>query len=175
MADALTPKQQRFVEEYLIDANATKAAQRAGYSKATAYAQGQRLLKNVEVAAALKEAMEDRGRRTQVTADKVLAELARIGFSNVEHFSAGDTGLSLAEGAPADAMRAVSSVKRRVVTRSTDDGEEVDVTVEFRLWDKVSALEKMAKHLGILTDRVEHGATGDLIAVVLAAAKRDAA
>ncbi len=57
---SLTPKQARFVEEYLIDLNATAAAKRAGYSERTAYAQGQRLLKNVEIAAAIQKAQKAR-------------------------------------------------------------------------------------------------------------------
>ncbi len=63
---SLTPKQARFVEEYLIDLNATAAAKRAGYSERTAYAQGQRLLKHVEIAAAIRKAQEARSERASM-------------------------------------------------------------------------------------------------------------
>ena len=71
---ALTPKQAAFVAEYLIDLNATQAATRAGYSAKTAYAAGERLLKHVEVAAAIKAAMVARSERTEIKADRVITE-----------------------------------------------------------------------------------------------------
>ena len=72
---SLTPKQERFVAEYLIDLNATQAAIRAGYSEKTAYSQGQRLLKNVEVAAAIQKALAERSERTKITQDYVLTSI----------------------------------------------------------------------------------------------------
>jgi phage terminase small subunit len=74
----LTHKQARFVEEYLVDLNATQAAIRCGYSPKTAYSQGQRLLKDVEVATAVAEGMAERSKRTEITADNVLRELWAI-------------------------------------------------------------------------------------------------
>ena len=71
----LTPKQQRFVDEYLVDLNATQAAIRAGYSAKTAGSIGQRLLKKVEIQAELAAAMAARGERTEITADYVLRRL----------------------------------------------------------------------------------------------------
>ena len=68
----MTPKQKTFVDEYLIDLNATQAAIRAGYSEATARSQGQRLLTNVDVAKAIQVAMDERSDRTEITADYVL-------------------------------------------------------------------------------------------------------
>lgn len=75
---ALTPKQARFVDEYLIDLNATQAAIRAGFSEKTAYSQGQRLLKNVEVQAAIAARQAERANRTEITQDRVLAELWKM-------------------------------------------------------------------------------------------------
>lgn len=80
---ALTPKKARFVEEYLVDLNATQAAIRAGYSTKTAYSQGQRLLKDVEVAAAIQAAQAKRSEKTGITAARVIEELAKIGFSDI--------------------------------------------------------------------------------------------
>jgi phage terminase small subunit len=68
----LTPKQQRFVDEYLIDLNATQAAIRAGYSKATAGSIGDENLKKPEIAAAIAERMRARAQRTEITQDMVL-------------------------------------------------------------------------------------------------------
>jgi phage terminase small subunit len=74
---SLTPKQARFVEEYLVDLNATQAAIRAGYSPKTAYSQGERLLKNVEVHRAIQEAQEARSERTGITQDEVIRGLKK--------------------------------------------------------------------------------------------------
>lgn len=71
----LTPKQAAFAREYLVDLNATQAAIRAGYSEKTAYSQGQRLLKNAEVQAAIAKAQAQRAKRLQLTADDVLKGL----------------------------------------------------------------------------------------------------
>ncbi len=81
---SLTPKQARFVEEYLIDLNATAAAKRAGYSERTAYAQGQRLLKHVEIAAAIQEAQEARSERTRIDQDWVIDRLVGVYEASME-------------------------------------------------------------------------------------------
>ena len=72
---ALTPKQQRFVEEYLIDLNATQAAIRAGYSEKNADKIGSQLLGKTRVAASIRDAQEKRTRRTEITADYVLTTI----------------------------------------------------------------------------------------------------
>ena len=79
---SLNPKQQRFIDEYLIDLNATQAAIRAGYSQKTAGQQGERLLKNVEIQAALSERMNDRQKRTEITQDMVLQRWWQIATAN---------------------------------------------------------------------------------------------
>jgi phage terminase small subunit len=77
VANIITPKQKRFVEEYLVDLNATQAAIRAGYSARTAEQQGPRLLGNVEIAAAVQTAQEARSQRLRLTQDDVLRGLHR--------------------------------------------------------------------------------------------------
>lgn len=74
----LTPKQQRFVEEYLIDLNASAAARRAGYSARTAEQQGPRLLGNVEIAAAICEQRARLAERTGRTVAAVMADIGRV-------------------------------------------------------------------------------------------------
>jgi phage terminase small subunit len=75
---ALTARQETFVGEYLKDLNGTQAAIRAGYSEDTATQQASRLLTNVKVAAAVREAMDDRAQRTQITQDDVLTGIRDI-------------------------------------------------------------------------------------------------
>ena len=74
----MTPKQAAFVDEYLIDLNATQAAIRAGYSEKTAEFQASRLLKNVKIEKMLSIRMKARERRTAITHDKVLEDIERI-------------------------------------------------------------------------------------------------
>ena len=73
----LTPKQQRFVEEYLIDLNATQAAIRAGYSEKTAQEQSSRLLSNVMVQEAVQKAKNKLSERTELTVDMVVNGLLK--------------------------------------------------------------------------------------------------
>ncbi len=75
---ALTPKQARFVQEYLVDLNATQAAVRAGYSERTACEQGARLLANVKVREAIQAAEKKRQERTEITQDYVIGKLVEI-------------------------------------------------------------------------------------------------
>lgn len=146
----LTPKQQRFVEEYLIDLNATQAAVRAGYSEKTAYSIGEENLKKPVIAKEIERALNERSKRTEITADMVLAELARIGFSNMAHYAKWNPdGVTLtdSDNLTDDAARCVAEVSQTV----TAEGG----TVKFKLHDKVSALEKLGRHLGMFTEKVE--------------------
>lgn len=79
---ALTARQQAFVAEYLIDLNATKAAERAGYSKKTAGKQGTQLLAKPSISEAIEEAKKARQRRTEITQDKVIEEIAKYAFKD---------------------------------------------------------------------------------------------
>ena len=82
----LNDKQKQFCKEYLVDLNATQAAIRARYAEKTAYSQGQRLLKNVEAQEYIRELMQKREQRTEITADKVLEEYAKLGFSDITDY-----------------------------------------------------------------------------------------
>ena len=89
----MNDKQKRFCEEYLIDLNATQAAVRAGYAQKTAYSQGQRLLKDVEIAETITKLKSMQSKRTGITADRVLEELSKLGFAPIddcESFKASD-------------------------------------------------------------------------------------
>ena len=82
-------KQARFVEEYLVDLNGKQAAIRAGYSAKAAEVQASRLLNFAKVRIAITAAMRARSRRTAISADRVLLELAAIAFSNIFDFIMG--------------------------------------------------------------------------------------
>lgn len=145
----MTPKQQRFVDEYLIDLNATQAAIRAGYSVKAAPQEASRLLTNVKVKAAIEAAMAARAERTEITQDTVLQELARIGFSDMRKFATwGPDGVRLVESEDLDdAARCVAEVSQTV---SKEGG-----SIKFKLHDKPGALIQIGKHLGLFAEKVD--------------------
>jgi phage terminase small subunit len=168
---ALSLLQQRFVEEYLVDLNASAAYQRAGY-KARGHAaetNAARLLRNAEVKSAIHAAQQVRSQRTEITADRVLQELALVGFSDIGQildFSGNSVKLRPGTAIPEQARRLLSSVKvKRYFEGTSDEAREVEIT-EFKIWDKLSALEKIGKHLGMFKELHEHtGKDGEAIQV----------
>ena len=142
----LTPKQQLFVSEYLIDLNGTQAAIRAGYSHKTANEQSARLLANVSIRHAVDTAMAARSARTGVTQDRVVRELARIAFVDPTKIVDFRTGLVNAEITDDDrAARAGVKIK---------DGLEFTER-EVKLADKLKALELLGRHLNRFTDNIQ--------------------
>lgn len=148
----LSDKQRRFVEEYLVDLNATQAAIRAGYSEKTAGKIGSENLQKLDIQNAITEAQNARSRRTQITQDRVLQEFAKIGFSDIRSlFTEGGNLRSLGD-LDADAAAALSSVE--VVTKNLGDGE-VEYVHKIKMWDKVGSLTQMGRHLGMFVDKTE--------------------
>lgn len=151
-AKKLTPKQQRFVDEYLVDLNATAAALRAGYSAKTAYAIGGNLLSKIKVKAAIQKAMDERSVRTQIQADRVLEALANnIDFDPRKLFDAegNPKPVSALDDKTASALASVKMIKRQ----SADDTPEY--VYEFKAWDKTANIHLAMKHLGLLTERIQ--------------------
>jgi phage terminase small subunit len=144
-------RQQRFVEEYLLDLNAKQAAIRAGYSPKTAEAQGSRLLSNLKVQRALTARIAARSQRTEVAADRALLEIARIGFSDLRRLFHQDGRLKHPHEWDDDAAASIASVE--IVTRNLGDGE-VEHVHRIKLWDKGKALEQLSRHLGLYRDQV---------------------
>ena len=159
---ALTLKQTLFVAEYLLHFNATRAALAAGYSPKTARYIGFENLTKPHIQAALEAAIEARMERLQMSQDDVLHELAILGMSNEDNYLIDDEGnLSLKPGVHTDALRAIAGFDRTVTY--TEDGSP-RVHVKLRLWNKPAALTLMARHLGMLHDKIEHSGQieGDL-------------
>jgi len=126
---------------------------RAGYAPRTANREGTRLLSNAVVAAAVAAAQAKRAERVELSQDEILINLRPLLRSDVRHFVMADSGaLELAEGAPEDAWKAVSSVKHRTIVSDGDVTREI----EIRLWNKPDALRLGAQHLGMLVEKHEH-------------------
>ncbi len=167
----LNPKQQRFVDEYLIDLNATQAALRAGYSADTAYSQGQRLLKHVEVAAAIELAQEARSERTEITQDMVITELAKIGFADMRKLlkwtgnqmkmdveASEETGEVEISVANLVTLFDSDELDDDIVGAISEISQTKDGSLKIKLHDKQAALVNIGKHLGMFTNKVEvHG------------------
>ena len=135
----MNARQERFVQEFLVDPNATRAARRAGYSNKTADRIGSRLLRNVEVAAAVKQGQDARAERTQVTADMVVRELGFIAFGVMGDFFDQNTGrlLDITE-LPHEAQARLASIE---VVRERTHRVSTDV-------DKTSVRESTVKIKG---------------------------
>ena len=144
----LTPKQQVFVEEYLIDLNATQAAIRAGYSVKNADKIGPALIGKSRIKAAIDKAMAERSRRTGINQDRVLRELAKVAFVNAADVINMDEA-TLRGDANREDTAAIASVK--VKTIPTEAGEIIER--EVKVYDKIKALELLGKHLGMFTDK----------------------
>ena len=143
----MTKKQKRFIEEYLIDLNATQAAIRAGYSPDTAKSIGSENLTKPDIQARIAKAMAERSKRTGVNADRVVMELAKIAFVNANDVIDTETATVKADALPEDTA-AIQSVK---VKTFGEDGLER----EIKMADKLKALELLGKHLGMFKDKVE--------------------
>ena len=141
----LTAKQQRFVEEYLIDLNATQAAIRAGYSVNNADKIGPELLGKTRVSEEIAKAMAERSRRTGINQDRILLELAKIALTNIDDIMDFDKG-KIKETATREDLASVESIK----IKESDKGREIQVKIA-----KPRALELICKHLGIFQDKVE--------------------
>ena len=143
----MTQKQKRFIEEYLIDLNATQAAIRAGYSPDTAQQTGSENLSKPVIRAQIDRAMAERSKRTGVNAERVVLELAKIAFVNAAEVIDPKTATVKEDALPEDTA-AIQSVK---VKTFGEDGLER----EIKMADKLKALELLGKHLGMFKDRIE--------------------
>ena len=164
----LPEKHARFVEEYLIDLNETKAAIRAGYSEKSANKQGYRLCMNVHIHTAIDAGKADIAKRNMINQDEVIKELALIGFADMKDFIKIDEGGAIyaipLDGLAEGKSRIVRRVKEKRTIKSTAEGDQVlESTYEFELCDKVKSL------LGLLdrvkpseTQKVELTVKGDL-------------
>lgn len=140
----LTAKQERFVAEYLVDLNATQAAIRAGYSAKTAEEQGYQLLRKTSVAKAIAEQKRARAERTEVTADRVVDELAALSLY--------DPAALVDVMGPADIAKLPEATRRAIIGWSWDkQGRFV-----LKLSPKTPSLDLLGRHLGMFRDRIEH-------------------
>ena len=158
----LTPKQMRFVDEWLIDFNGKQAAIRAGYSAKTAEATAARLLRNVKVQAEISRRQKDLQRRTEVTQERVVMELARVAFADATDFVKVETRIINRGEVKVPIELAVHketaelSADQRAAIASIKQGAN---GVEIKLHDKIKALELLGRHIGMFNDKLDIKAT----------------
>ncbi|MFI3236800.1 MAG: terminase small subunit [Lachnospiraceae bacterium] len=145
----LTSKQQTFVDEYLIDLNATQAAIRAGYSVKSAKEIGCENLIKPNIQAAISVAMAERSKRTGFNQDRIVLELAKIGFVNMTNIV--DSQGRIKDSATDDDLCCIESMKYK--SSDTDTGSSVER--EVKISPKLKALELLGKHLGMWNDKVD--------------------
>lgn len=132
----LTAKQKRFVSEYLIDLNATQAAIRAGYSEKTAAVIGAENLKKPNIADAVRQAMEKREKRAEISQDEVIQDLREL----------------------RDICMGRKAIKIMTIVKNAREGTAEPVETEGKMFEPAAAnrsLELLGKHLNMFTDKVD--------------------
>lgn len=148
----LTPKQERFVQEYLDGCECHQAAIRAGYTKKTAQEQSSRLLSNVVVSKTIAKGKQALAEKAGVMAKKVVAEMARIGFANMQDY----LDLSDPENPTIDLSK-ITPEQASVIAETRVERRGLQRRVTIKLHDKLNALVNLGKHLGLFNDRQLHG------------------
>ena len=145
----MTEKQKIFADEYLIDLNATRAYRKAYPSvkkDETAAQAGSRMLRNVKVADYIQKRMQERQKRTEITQDRVLEELAAIAFGKATDYAEVKDGQVIVrntEELDEQQIRAIAGIK------------EGKFGIEVKLNDKLKAIELIGRHLGMFKDKLE--------------------
>ncbi|MEE8132139.1 MAG: terminase small subunit [Nitrososphaerales archaeon] len=151
--DGLTVKQEAFCREYLIDLNGAQACIRAGYSEKTARQIATEMLSKLHIQDYMSSLMQKREKRTEVTSDRVVKELAKLAFFNMEDVI-DEKGVTkeLTEWSRDD-LAAIQEV-----TEDKLGGEEGTAITrrKVKVSDKKASLELLARHLGIFNDKVQH-------------------
>lgn len=142
---SLTAKQQRFVEEYLVDLNATQAAIRAGYSAQTASEIGYENLSKPQIAEAIAAARVALAANTGVSQERIIAEFCRMGFYDPASIA----------GQPMRGPEDIPSLPEEVRRAIVGWGWDKAGNFTLKLADKNAALVNLGRHLGMFTDKVE--------------------
>jgi phage terminase small subunit len=152
--DNLSPKQQRFVQEYLITLNASEAARRAGYSAKTAHVIGQENLRKPAIQAALRYANEERQRNVQVTPERTLLEIARIAFSDPRKLFDESGQMKEPNEWDDDTAAAIASFEVEELYEGDGMGGKIAIgrAKKVKFWSKTAATDQLGKHLRLFLD-----------------------
>jgi phage terminase small subunit len=163
----ISPKMEIFCQEYLVDMNATQAAIRAGYSKKTAQAQSSRLLSKVIIGNRIKELLEAKTSKLDLSAERILTELARIAYADMRTVARWTH--SGVEFIPSDQLTDDAAATVREISEETN---QHGGSLKVKQHDKVKALELLGKYRKLFTEKVEH--TGKVTIEDLVAGSKEA-
>jgi len=166
----LTAQMARFCELLVADkeSNQYKAYENAGYKArgAAARVNASKLLTRPNIAAYIQHLRDERSKRTNIDADKVLKEYELLGFSDIRNYfdideNTGELILKSFDNMPPKVSRAIESIQQDRIIKESADGKQVVVhdKVKIKLWSKPQALEMIAKYLGMFKDKGETPAT----------------
>lgn len=171
----MTPKQEQFVHEYLIDLNATQAALRAGYSEKTAAAIGNENLQKPQIKQAIEAALRERSEKTKIDANWVLSRLAEEANADLSDLYDEETGALKAVHEWPLIWRQGLVAGVDILEERDDDGKVIGFTKKIRVSDRIKRIELIGKHIGVNAFQEQVSVKGvDALADRLArAAKRD--
>lgn len=149
----LSPMQSLFAKEYIIDLNATRAAIRAGYSHKAASEQGYELLKNPKIQEVIQQHMDQRAKRTEVTADMVLQRIWDIVSVDLKDAYDDQGQLLRVPEMPEGVRKALVGIE---VSEDYSEGVNIGRTSKVKFNDRLKAIELYGRHLKLFTDKLEH-------------------
>lgn len=156
MAD-LTPKQEVFRREYLIDLNGTRAAIAAGISESNAAVQASKWLRNPKIAAAIQAGMDKRAKKLDISAERVLQEIAKMAFVDARKFFNADGTIKPVTELDDDTAAALQGfdVEKLYQHFAKGAAQETGTVSKIKIADKTKSLELLGRHLKLFTDKVE--------------------
>jgi len=155
MPHKLTPRQERFCQEYIKDLNATQAAIRSGYKQPNV--QGPTLLVKNSIKNRIAELTKPRTEAAGLTAERVLQEIQRISCCDIGQAFNEDGTLKPLKDMPEDVRRAISAIEIEEKREAdSDDGKVFGTVKKIKFWDKNKAIEMAGKYHKLFTDKVEH-------------------
>lgn len=143
----LTARQERFCKEFIIDLNATQAGLRSGYSKKSIRSVTSEILTNPDIQDRIRQLMQERMERLNIDADAVVAELSRIGFSDIGEFiTITKDGTVIPKQ-----IDELGTSRTRLIQEISCDAKN---GMKLKLHDKLSALVNLGRHFGLFDERV---------------------
>jgi phage terminase small subunit len=168
----LTPKQDAFCQELMVDMNATQAAIRAGFSPRNASRIGAELLGKTHVASFIAAAKAERAAKVEISAERVIREIARAAFLDIGKVFNEDGSMKLLSEIDEDTRRAIAGIE---VTEIRDkDGVVIGYTKKLKFCDKLTALSQLCRHIGLSDKKVTVKANGDSLNLLIQAVQGSA-
>ena len=169
----LTKRQQIFVHEYCVSLDATKSAIKAGYSKKSAMCQGSQQLANPKVKAEIEKIMGKRCIKLEISAERVLQELAKLAFYDPASLLESDGSMKQIKDIDDVSRMAVAGLEVTELFEGTGDQKHAyGLCKKIKLADKGQNLERLGRYLKLFTDKLEVDATGNLAEMIARARKR---